>query len=250
MSLIGKSNHESVLNSDSLLYKSEQKKTEKQKWAEMDFRQRRQYFMDYYLLKFAIILIIAGTVILLLLSIFSPKKETLLSVCFLQQLDIEEKNNLQNAFEKLLIQDTEKQEIRIDDYFPNRYESEIKLQAYLSGQDIDLIIAEEKQFAEFASFGYFADLNDCIPNADQLYGKLLYRTKGYVDRTEKNKTTDSTDQIEDNNTNDAMIRAYGLRIPNHFFPSLKSDSSHLIAGIVVNSEQKNYAKAAIDLLSK
>ncbi len=250
MSLIGKSNHESVLNSDSSLYKTQQQKTEKQKWSEMDFRQRRQYFIDYYLLKCVIIFTIAGTVILLLWSIFSPRKETLLSVCFLQQLDIEEKNNLQHTLEKLLIQDSDKQEIRIDDYFPDRYESEIKLQAYLSGQDIDLIIAEEEQFAKFASFGYFTDLNDCIPHADELYGNLLYRTSGYVDVTEKNNSSGSIDQTENNTPDDAVIGAYGLRIPNYFFPSLKSDSSHLIAGIVVNSEHKDYAKAAIDFLSK
>lgn len=252
MALFGKSSRQPVLDENASLYQALDTKTEKQKWSEMDARQRWQYFLDYYLLKCLICLIVAGISASLLWSFFSPKKETALSAAIIHHpLTESEKGNITKRIAERLSIDPEHQEISVDDAFPEGYEGEMKLQAYISGQNIDLIITDEEQFSRLASFGYFSDLSELLPDAEKIYFDGLYYTSGYVE-----STTDDTDNTakkqaassgQDNDVKHAdTVKAYGLIVTDS---SLIKDSwpkdAMAVAGVVVNSGQKENAVAAI-----
>ena len=79
MALIGKNNHESVLREDASLFQVQETKTEKQKWKEMSWKQKLQYFRDYYFFKCLLCCFAAVLVFSFVWNALKPQKEQVLS---------------------------------------------------------------------------------------------------------------------------------------------------------------------------
>lgn len=225
MALIGKNNHESVLDEDASLFQIPEEKSEKQKWAEMDKNQKLHYFIDYYLLKCIICIAAAVTGTLFIWNIIRPQKEqTLFLAVVHNSLNQENEEQLEQFLSDLLITDSEKQEIHIDDSFASGYESDAKLSAYLAAQEIDLLIANETYFQELAQSGCFEDINDAMPQfASKNEDLLCWMNSSSDDGSE-------------------CTGAYGIDISDSVFlkNSWYSDEKALI-GITRSSTQKENA---------
>lgn len=167
MALIGNNNHKSVLDENASLFQNTEKKSEKQKWAEMNSSQKLYYFFDYYLLKCIFTAAIAAVSILFIWNILKPQKEQKLFLAVVHNsLISEDEERLDQVLTELLVTDSETQEIHIDDSFAEGYATDAKLSAYLAAQEIDLLITNETHFQELAKTGCFEDLNNVIPEID------------------------------------------------------------------------------------
>ena len=74
-----------ALDDDASIYRKDRSRTEKQKWEEMDKKQRRQYFADYYLRK--MLGMAAGIFAVFFLSwhFLKPADETVLYVAVVDE---------------------------------------------------------------------------------------------------------------------------------------------------------------------
>lgn len=244
MSLIGKNNRKTVLNENAMLFQAHEEKTEKQKWSEMNRTQRLHYFLDYYLLKYIIIVFIVTFAGILLWRIFSPKSETKLFIAVVQNSFLPEaKQQLEEQLIDLLVTDKKHQEINLDDTFPAGYESEAKLAAYLNARELDLIITNELQFKEMAAAGMFEDIEKLMPSFAAAHKNILYRTQGYSDNDENSARVSSNDQK-------SSLPAYGINISDcKSLQSAWTDSnSKLVLGIVYTSNRKENAKRVLTRL--
>lgn len=235
MALIGKRNSQSVLSDDALLFQPTEEKSELRKWKEMNASERRQYFLDYYLLKCGIVVALLGLFVYLACNILRPQKTVVLFTAIMEHtLEPAEKENLSQQMAQLFITDADSQEIRLDDSFPNGYESQIKLQAYLTAQELDLVIAKENTFVELAKSGCFEDLNLLMPAFAKENENLLYWTNGY------------SEEDPDNEKQEANYQAYGVHIIDcpAFENSLQSDTKFIL-GIIKTGPQKENAKIAV-----
>ncbi len=249
MSLFGKSGRQSVLDDDSAFYQPQIKKSEKQKWLEMDAKQRLRYFMDYYLLKS--IFLVSGIIIavVILWSLIRPQKDRMLFLAIVQNsLLTEGKEQLEQELGDVLITDPARQEIMLDDSFPTGYETEAKLMAYVGSKEVDLIVTNETYFKQLAENGAFEDLNEFLPGLAEEHADLLYWTDAYIENS--STSNDESEKIgadagQKPDSNDQIQKAYGIRITDcRAFKKAWYDESEAVAGIVVNSQRKENAKTA------
>lgn len=255
MALMGKNNNRSALDDDASLFQIEESKSEKQKWSEMNTHQRLRYFLDYYLIKCLLCIAAVTITASILWSTFRPKKECILFVAVVQDyLMPQEKDQLEAQLSQLLITDTERQEIQIDDVFPSGYESNAKLSTYLGAQEIDLIMTNEERFQELAEAGCFEDLNAYLPEFAKSHADSLYwsANSSNDDLPKENSYADQPDAEEDstasNSSNHTETKngtaAYGVHLTDSSIFTENHDRGAVV-GIVKGSLRKENAAAAL-----
>ena len=165
---------ETRLDDSAAIYQNRKPKTEKQKLSEMNGKEKWQYFKDYYLKKVfvgAILLVFVGY---FLYTVLSPKPETLLHVACANYVFSEEQiESLKYGFGEYLEMDPETQEIVFDSgYFLNGadYSSAEKLAVLFAAKELDVFIAPESNFTEYAFSGSMWSLSDQLPT--ELYSAL------------------------------------------------------------------------------
>lgn len=237
MAFIGNNGRHSVLEEEALLFQEQEEKTEKQKWAELNHRQRLCYLKDYYLFKFLICIASAACVGFLVWSAIKPQKEPQLFFAMVHNMMLpEEKNALEQLFTELFITDPMHQEIHIDDSFPTGYESDAKLSTYLAANEIDLIVTNESHFQILAENAIFKDLNTCMSEFTKEHSKYLYWTKGYAEEVPSE-------------TSHLSVHAYGMDVSEcERIKKVWHQEEKAILGIVTNCRQPENAKIAITQL--
>ncbi len=164
---------DTVLDDSAEIYKARDKKTEKQKLNEMTFKEKVTYFNNYYRVTTIVIIGVVLSLTYLVYSILSPKPETILYAALINSpLDEESAQALQSDFGRKLDIDPETQEIMIDTSYMlgtdgnvSEYSlsSEQKLVTYFYAGQIDVIIAPESVFSNYAHLGNFVKLTNEMP---------------------------------------------------------------------------------------
>lgn len=246
MALTGNNNHRSVLDDNASLFQITEEKSEKQKWSELTFSQRLQYFLDYYLLKCLIFITLIAVFGIIVWTMTKPQKECKLFFAIVHNAMIpEEKESLETLLTELFITDPKHEEIRVDDSFPNGYESDAKLSTFLSAQEIDLIVTNEKHFQSLAKNDCFVDLNEFMPEFSKKYASYLYQTEGYSEQTAEN----NSDQNNISSKYISPVKAYGINVTN--CKAIKKSwfqEEDAILGIVQNCKQQDNAVKTIKKL--
>jgi hypothetical protein len=218
-----------VLDDNAEIYKPRKEQTEKEKLSEMTFKEKVAYFNNYYRTKVIVSIVVIALVVYFIYSVVSPKPETVLYAAMINSgLDTETVSDLENDFGNKLGIDSEKQNIVFDTsfYFGNdstaseyTMSSQEKLTAFLYAGQVDVLIAPESVFANYAKNGYFSKLSDELPT------DLL---------------TDLTDSIYYSTTNeDSDSGAYGIYMDKSKIYSEQGEmTDRPILGIVVNSKYK------------
>ncbi len=240
MALIGKSNRQSVLEEDAAIYQAEEKKSEKKKWSEMDNRQRLAYFADYYLLKCVVVALACVAVVYMAWTVLKPKKEQIVSMAVVRHTLVpEEKDRWEQQLAELLQIDPGKEEIHIDDSFSDSYESEMKLQAYVMSQEMDLLITDEEQFKQYAQNGFFVDLSEFVPDFCAQNEESLFWTDGYVEDGSDTKSDGSE-------ANHADSKPYGIRVTDcKDFKNAWQEDTEAVLGVIQNSNRQENAKTVL-----
>lgn len=219
---------DTVLDDSAEIYKPRVEQTEKQKLSEMTFHEKITYFNSYYRTKVIIGIGIIALAIYFIYSVTAPKPETVLYTAIINSpLDTEATTNLEEGFGNKLGINPDTQDLVFDASFylndnsPSEYtlSSQQKLGTFLFAGQIDVLIAPESVFANYAREGYFSKLSDELPT------DLL---------------TNFTDSLYYSATSeDPSTGAYGIYIDNSI---IYNDQGELedrpVLGIIVTSKYK------------
>lgn len=226
---------ETKLNDDAFIYQKDDHKTAKQQWKNMDWRQKKQYFLDYYLRATIIgVIVVIGAGYLIYTMAFRQQKESMLYAAILYDLyEPTAKEELVAKFGEYIGIEKDKQEIKIDDNFfqanDNGASSRQRLMTYIMATEVDIIIAPELEFEQMAVNGNFVDLTDQLPI--ELYSKLvdsMYFTS-LIDSDKKSP--------------------YGIHLEgNETLKNLHGIAEKPVLGIVVNAKQKENANKFIKFI--
>ncbi len=221
------------------------KKTEKQKWLEMNREQRKQYFLDYYLFPMSVLVVILAIVCLLGWHFFlKPQPENVLYAAIVDD-SLDEKKQAQTVkdMQDILGADGKYKQVHIDDFFYLKDGALDKIQVYLHSQQIDVLILDQKVFEEFAGYGYFQSLDKLTEeNLAEKYDTDYVYAAGYRD----------TDEVsfEDHETGQGETEAYGLSLENEnrFTEMTGGYLEHPVFAVAVDAPNPENALKFLDYL--
>ncbi|WP_216391400.1 hypothetical protein [Blautia sp. MSJ-19] len=221
------------------------KKSEKQKWMELNQEQRKQYFLDYYLFPVSVIIIILAIVCFLGWHFFlKPDEENLLYAAVVDDsLDQEKQEQAVLDMQDILGADGKYKQIHIDDSFYLKDGALDKIQVYLHSQQIDVLILDQDVFEEFAGYGYFRSLDELTgEDLAEKYDTDYVYAAGYRD----------TDEIsfEDHETGQGATEAYGLSLEgkNRFTDMTGGYLEHPVFAVAVDAPNPENALKFLDYL--
>jgi hypothetical protein len=204
------------------LYQPRKVQTEKEKLKDMSFQDKLSYLWEYYKIHATVTVVAVVLIIYIIHEIITPDIKTQFYAAIINStIDSETLQEYSDAFAKQLELDPTTQSVELNDQFYLSTASETAssmqqvLTTYIAAGEIDVIIAPESDFKNYAYYGYVAKLSDELPT--DVYSAL----------------TDSfylTDTEEDSDKN-----AYGIYLDNSdLFKDLKYNSESYVLGIVPN----------------
>ncbi len=233
---------EGKLDEDAGLYDADDKKIPlKQKFKNMTFKQKVQFYKDYYL-KTTIIILIVIVMIIVSIKDYLRKDDVVLNIAVednaYSDADV---TKMEEKLEKALGL-AENQKVSINtDYNSTSYNSQQKLQTYLYSGTVDIVISSEKGYTNWSKSGYFMfpdkyDEVSFYKNLDSDYRFYSIYVSGANIRG---------DEKQDNKKYN-----YGLYIQDskNYKKMGGVSTSKQVAGININSENVTYAVAAMKYL--
>lgn len=227
-----------ALDDEAQIYQKREEQTEKEKWKQMNSREKWQYFVDYYLFKVVVAVIIVGVVGSLIWHFVKPKDETILYVAVIDEsLDEKKLADMTAALEKMYQADGKHQKVLIDDSFYMKDGALEKLEVYLESKQVDAIIADEKTFKKMAGYGFFEDAGAFAKeNNITGYESSYIYAKGYKDSDEVS--------FEDNETAKGEKLPYGISLTDaKTYTDMTSYAKKPVFAVAANSQHReNTAK--------
>ena len=222
-----------VLDDNASIYQKREEESEKQKWERMDKKQKAGYFLDYYLLKIIVGILLSILIIFLIWSVVRPKPETVLGIAIVdEQLAEQPKENFLEEL-RLLCTTDKREEILLDDTVYLRDGGLDKLQIYLYNQQLDVIIADQTVFQKLAGYGYFQDLQDFLDQREI----SDYRDRFVYAAGPEEENLQETGQSEKEDQKDTT--AYGLDISgSERFKEMEQYLENPVLGIAANARNR------------
>jgi len=195
---------ETKLDDSADIYVKREKKTEKQKLSEMSFKEKVDYFKDYYLKACIIGICCVGVFGLFLYQTLSPRPKQILNIAVINDYYQESQDKLDTFLDNLdkhYNVNKEKQKITYDySYFitgdgnGDSANSIQKLYTHVAAKELDVVIADEAIFKHQMQLGYFINLKNFLP--DDLYEELssLYMKDKLTAEYSNNNVADTTEQ--------------------------------------------------------
>jgi len=156
-------NKKTVLGDDAALYSHKEDVSEKEKWENMNGKERRRYFCDYYLGKIAIVIIVLAVLGSIMYTMLKPKPETVLSVAVINDgINLDLYEGLETEFQKLIAMDEETQQTLFDtgyNFNDFEYQSWQKYSIYNMVGDVDASIMPYSVFEQYAPGSHFAPVS-------------------------------------------------------------------------------------------
>ncbi|MBM6699535.1 hypothetical protein H7U32_04220 [Bifidobacterium pullorum subsp. saeculare] len=151
---------------------------------ELPTGRRWGYFRDQLLARTLTAAAIAMVAVFLVVQFLTPKAPPKLYVAAVgEAIAVQDAATLQREVATALrLPEGRQGGVRIDAYFDLKKDGLSKLQAMLSAQEIDVIIANPQDFRTLAGYGYMTDLTDTL-TAEQVsdYRRNLVRCPGFDD---------------------------------------------------------------------
>lgn len=162
-----KSPQKTKLEDNAEIYKRRNPKSEKEKLSEMDFSEKVEYFKAYYLKKLLALLVIAGLLIWIIITIVTPKPKKVLSVAFSNYpISLELTKRMEADLVKLLDIDEEREGILLDTSYDLKnmdLASSERFTTYTYAGEIDIFIAPESVFLNYAYAEIMLPLDEQLP---------------------------------------------------------------------------------------
>ncbi len=161
------------LDDDSFIYAKRDEKSTKEKWQEMNGKEKWKFFRDYYLFKVILGIIIIALLGKLCWDTFGPKPTEVLNIAIdSYSYLLEDFEDMQKQLIEHMELDTEESSLRLDTNYDlsNDQNSVQRISLYLMTGELDGLIATEKHFTGYVEKNAMAPLKDVLP-AD-LYEQL------------------------------------------------------------------------------
>ena len=166
-------NKKTALDDSADIYQEREEKTQRERWKEMKtFRQKWDYFKEYYLVKTIAAVVVVALLAYLGYSIFSPKPEQIFNAAIIDYVVPETSRLTMEEEFFVYLEGTEQQFVEFDDSFAfykdYNYAIRRSFMTYVIAGDMDVIIMPETLFEAYVA--YYTPLADVLP-AD-LYEQL------------------------------------------------------------------------------
>jgi hypothetical protein len=218
-----------ALDDNASIYQTRKKQTELEKLHDLPPKKRFTYLWEYYHKPTFIILAALALVIYTIYEIITPKPKTLFYAALVDNtISAEALQTCKNDFAKYLNINSDMENININsDFYLKADDSyainmQTALTTYIAAKQVDVIIAPESTFTNYASHDTFSKLSDQLP-AD-LYNSL------------------SNDFFIATPDNTSEKSAYGVYLTkSDLFKNYADNTDPYVLGIVVNSQYKENA---------
>lgn len=180
------------LSENAEIYKRREDKSEREKLREMSFKNKVGYLWEYYRLHAIAAISVIALLAYIIHIIITPKIETQLYVAMINNtVDKQALDELQEDMTELLQLNTNRENIVINSnfYFNGNIDYEMNMRqvlvTYIASQDIDILIAPESEFSNYAQNSFLYRLSDLLPT--DIYSSLtdqFYLTGTVDDPTE------------------------------------------------------------------
>jgi hypothetical protein len=215
------------LGENAEIYQPRKKQTEREKLRELPTKKKITYLWEYYRVPAFVVIASVALISYIIYIMVSPKVETKLYAAIIDNTVNEQTlTEYQTAFAKHLNLDPKKEAVNFNSNFYFNGADEVTsrqvLTTYIAAKEVDVIIAPESEFKNFAYYGYLDKLSNSLPT--DLYSSMTNRF--YI--------SDSQDDKEKN--------AYGIYLTDSdLFKNNTDNSDPYVLGIVVNSNYKDNA---------
>lgn len=202
--------------------------SEREKWSALDKKQKKQYFLDYYLFYTIVGAVILFVILFLAWHFLKPKVQNVLYVAvFDENLNEDEVSRLEGLLAERFGTDSKKQKILIDDSFYSREDGFQKMQIYARNSQVDVVIAPPEVFDVLAGFGFMQPVREVLGDEAEKYQERLYEAAGY-------RESDSI-SFEDNETGQGEPMDYGIRIMDSTaYTMLEPAAEEAVLGFMVD----------------
>lgn len=215
-----------MLDDQAEIYQPRKAQTEKEKLKDMPFSKKAGYLWEYYKFHAAVVLIGISLLGYILYTALTPRIVPQLYAAFINNNIYEEALlEYQEGLTEYMQLNPERERVEFNTNFYLNDESQFEMNmrqvlvTYITAKEVDVIIAPESEFKEFAYYGYFDKLSEQLPT--DLYSNL----------TDYFYISDSEEDPEKN--------AFGIYLDNtDLFENKIIDTEPYILGIVVNSNHK------------
>ena len=231
-----------ALSDDSDFYNKDKDTVKKEDLKNLSFKQKIQYFMDYH---FKTVLAAGGIlifVIILLNTTIFNRKETVMTVAYLNDRGINNTEKLEEDLRAYLEIERKNDLVGSSYYNTDEYSMNMAFYTHTAAGGVDLIICSKYYFLKNAENGMLYDLSEYLP--DDLYKKMekSMLTAQKVDETDENGNAIS--YYEE--------KPYGIDISNNsYYEELGgNDSDNLILCIAAGSVNKDNTIKLISALAQ
>ncbi len=227
---------ETRLEEDAVIYQPRQKLTEKQKLKDMNFQDKIGYLWDYYRIHAIVIIGAIALISYIIYEIITPNIETQFYAAIINNSISDEVWEQYDAkFSEYLDLDPKTEDIQFNYNFYLNSNSEYTmsmqqaLTTYIAAGEVDVIIAPESTFKEYAYHGFFEDISDQLPT--DLYTSLA----DYV-------FISNTEELPEKNV-------YGIYLTDSkLFTEYANNSDPYVLGILSNAVHKENAAEFLRVL--
>jgi ABC-type molybdate transport system substrate-binding protein len=217
---------ETRLSEDAVIYQPREEQSEKEKLRDMPPGKRLSYLWEYYRVHALIAVGVIALTTYIIHSIATPDIKTQFYAAMINStIDSEVLTGYQADFADYLQIDPETESIEFNSSFyfndSNEYSMNMKqvLSTYVAAQEIDVIIAPESEFANYAYYGYMDKLSDQLPT--DVYSSLT--DNFYISDLEEDK----------------QKSVYGVYLTDtKLFKENANNEDPYILGIIANSKHK------------
>lgn len=164
-----------VLDDDAGIYQKREEKTEKEKWKDMDNRERRRYFRDYYLLKIFLIIVAVAGLAYAAYTLLRPRVPVALYLAYVYgEVDDAGADRVKEEFAERAGINMEEEQIIISDEFYTDDKSGLsateKIITLTYTNQLDLVVADEECFEQLAADGNIVNLKGYLD--EELFSKI------------------------------------------------------------------------------
>lgn len=208
------------LDEQAVIYQPRKQQTEKEKLRDMTFKDKLAYLYEYYKIHAAVAVAAIALIIYFIYEITTPDINPAFYAAIINSaVDPTKLDEYSTDFSEYLQLNPKRESVDLNDTFYMTNDSMTNssqiLTTYIAAKEVDVIIAPESDFKNYAYYGYCANLSDELPT--DIYSSLT--NNFYVSDTEED-----TDKV-----------AYGIYLSDtDLFNGATYNSEPYVLGIVSN----------------
>ncbi|HWT73887.1 MAG TPA: hypothetical protein VN258_04090 [Mobilitalea sp.] len=208
------------LDEQAAIYQPRKKQTEKEKLKDMPFKDKLTYLYEYYRIHAIVAIAVIALILYFIHQIRTPDiKPSFYAAIVNSAVDQTKLQNYATEFSDYLQLDPKRNSVELNDTFYITNDSMSSMQqvltTYMAAAEVDVIIAPESTFKEYAYYSYFAKLSDELPT--DVYSELT--NYFYISGTEE----------------DSQKNAYGIYLADtDLFNGVTYNSEPYVLGIIPN----------------